>query len=422
MNYKFKNRVVWYRQGRIQFSNKVQAFSIKHFIHTLELVKNLSSSHIVLDFSHVDHAYPNGMVPIIAVCRVLQGQGYTFGIILPKESSTRQLFIDTNWAHWLCPSLYKKSDTHFNRHLVSQYFTDGFEQKECVDKFMDVVLRSMPVSKNVVSGLEWSINEITDNVLNHSECSTGGIVQAITYPGQHMISFTVADAGRGILTSLKEGYPHLTRDSQAIGEAIKVGVTRNNAVGQGNGLAGTIRITTLSGGSTDITSGRARLVVQKTSTTPHHLRAGESFPGTIISGKIITSSAFDISEALSFGKHKYFPSNIIDNQYELADQDCLRLALKNETTGFGNRPAGKQLRQKVENLLSAKPTFPIIIEWDGIPLVSSSFADEFMGKLFLDMGPIAFSARIRNKGMEPLVIGLLDKAITQRLTQAADEQ
>ena len=45
-----------------------------------------------------------------------------------------------------------------------------------------------------------------------------------------------------------------------------------------------------------------------------------------------------------------------------------------------------------------------------------------MGKLFLKQGAMAFSARIRNTGMEEIIRSLLDKAVSQRLTQAKDEE
>ncbi len=37
------------------------------------------------------------------------------------------------------------------------------------------------------------------------------------------------------------------------------------------------------------------------------------------------------------------------------------------------------------------------------------------------MGALTFSARIRNKGMEELILKLIDKAIAQRLTQEKDD-
>jgi len=56
-----------------------------------------------------------------------------------------------------------------------------------------------------------------------------------------------------------------------------------------------------------------------------------------------------------------------------------------------------------------------------LQVISSSFADEYMGKLFLELGPLHFSASIRNKNMELLVKQLLDKAIMQRLAQETSQ-
>ena len=104
------------------------------------------------------------------------------------------------------------------------------------------------------------------------------------------------------------------------------------------------------------------------------------------------------------------------------DKDCLLLKMKNETTGYGTRRSGLQIRTKIMNLMAAEPTYPLIIDWDGIPVISSSFADEVIGKLFIKLGAMAFSAKVRNVNMERLIQNLLDKAVAQRLTQELDEE
>lgn len=96
------------------------------------------------------------------------------------------------------------------------------------------------------------------------------------------------------------------------------------------------------------------------------------------------------------------------------------LELRKESTGFGSRPAGRQLRTRCLNLLNAEPAKPLVLDWTAVPLVSSSFADELVGKLFAALGPLAFSARVRNVGMEAIVRGLVDKAIMQRAAQVAN--
>ena len=343
--------------------------------------------------------------------------------ILPKKYDVRKLFRRVNWAYFLNPEKFEPTESHHDRHLIIHSFDNGNDQKRIVDDFMDVVLRTMEISRDVISGIEWSINEITDNVLNHSQSKVGGFVQASTYPKNNTIAFAVADSGRGILNSLKEGIPTLRTDIQAIGEAMKAGVTRDNKFGQGNGLAGTLNVTTLTGGSFEITSGRSRILTTENETKKNTRYRNQSYQGTIVCGQIKTDKEFSILDAISFGQERVFRRvDFIETQYEADDDDCFILNLKDETTGFGTRYSGIQLRTKTLNLLRADQSLPIILDWDGIPLISSSFADEFIGKLFLELGVIAFSSRIRNRNMDEIVAGLIDKAVSQRLTQENDPE
>lgn len=416
-------RTCWFRKATstIEVTGKVNSFSSKDLCSAVSLFKESGSKKLNIDFSRVTHAYPNGMLPLIASLESLRQQGIEINAKLPQKDNVRRLFSNVNWAHHISPNQFAKSEAYHDRHLISRFFSSGSEQNSCVNDFMDVVLRNMPVPKDIVSGLEWSINEVTDNVLNHSESAFGGIVQASTYLKNNSINFAVADSGQGILGSLKEGIPTLRTDLQAIGEAIKAGVTRNKDVGQGNGLAGTLSITTLTGGSFDITSGYGRMLCSNSETKRHERKSLQYYQGTFIAGQINITDDFSISEALDFHNGvDYEPLNIIDTHYEMDDKDCLLLKMKDESTGFGTRHSGVQIRTKIKNLLGAKENYPIIIDWEGVPIISSSFADEVVGKLFLEMGAIAFSSRIRNVGMELLITKLLDKAIAQRLTQEND--
>jgi len=66
----------------------------------------------------------------------------------------------------------------------------------------------------------------------------------------------------------------------------------------------------------------------------------------------------------------------------------------------------------IENLL--REHRPVIIDFDGVGVVSSSFADEVFGRLFVEMGPRAFMIRIQMRNVDPTVEGLIDRAIMQR--------
>lgn len=287
-------------------------------------------------------------------------------------------------------------------------------------------MRNMTLDRHVIAGLEWSVNEITDNVLNHAECEEGGIVQVSTFRESRKIAFGVADSGRGILSSLREGHPSLRTDAQAIDEAMKEGITRNPDEGQGNGIAGTLRIATLSKGSFQIASGLAQIVVRtdQTSGSPdsrvYEAHEAQRFVGTIVYAELGIDTRFRLSEALGFSGEPHEPVDIIESMYETDTGDAMVLKLHDESTGFGSRPAGRQLRTKCENLLNAEPAKPLVLDWTGVPLVSSSFADELVGKLFASLGPLGFSVRVRNLGMDATVRGLVDKAIMQRAAQVAN--
>jgi hypothetical protein len=56
----------------------------------------------------------------------------------------------------------------------------------------------------------------------------------------------------------------------------------------------------------------------------------------------------------------------------------------------------------------------IVVDFDGVPLVSSSFADEVFAKLFVEMGAMRFMRSFEFKNASSTVQALIDKAIEQR--------
>lgn len=420
MNKPFYKPLIRYTSftNTITFPKKLAAGIIPDFAGALsEWQKRNKYTTLTLDFSEVVSPYPNGMIPIIATVANLREKNTPLKILLPRNADARKLFRQNNWAYYL-DNKFEKSESKHDRHLVTRSFKDYHDVGWITKDFMDALIRSMNLSRDVFTAMEWSINEICDNVINHSESKIGGFVQLVAFTKQQHISFSVADAGRGILKSLKEGIPTLRTDAQAIGEAIKAGVTRNKQAGQGNGLAGTLRIATLTNGSLEIVSGLGRFYATKDGTIVNDSQKHQYFVGTGVSGLIKLSPTFSINEALQFeGYPPYVSVNYMDLNYETEGGDCLQLIMKNETTGIGTRGAGRQLRTKVLNLLQAKPNYVLHIDWSGIPVISSSFADEFLGKLFLELKPTTYNALIRHNNMELLVMQLIDKAIMQRMKE-----
>jgi len=98
---------------------------------------------------------------------------------------------------------------------------------------MEILMETIKVEdRKQLKALEWALNEITDNVLNHAESAIGGIVQIQSFPSKNRVSFFVADAGLGIANTLRRAIPTLTSDADALDRAIWEGVTRNSKTNQ----------------------------------------------------------------------------------------------------------------------------------------------------------------------------------------------
>jgi len=191
--------------NRILFSNHISTGILPHFAAAIRLwrERGLANS-LTFDFSKVSKAFANGMLGIIATANNLRSQGVEILVTQPYNQIAKDFFSSTNRANLLDPQLRRinKKRNHF-----AQRFSSYEELPRVVNNFMEVVLRHIKMPRDIQSALEWSVNEICDNVINHAETGAGGYLQVIAYPKHNLIAFTVADAGRGILHSLQEGIP-----------------------------------------------------------------------------------------------------------------------------------------------------------------------------------------------------------------------
>ena len=417
-----RERVVSRSGNRIRFFGGVDAPAHREFLRCLSDGSERGYEDFDLDFGACEHADLWGMLPVLADVERLRRGGVSVEVVLPKGEICRRLFHITNWAHYLDPARYEMMDmepaeTSDVRHVPTQRFTDRTTQQVLVNASLDILMRNLALDRRSLAGLEWSLNEITDNVLNHAESPDGGLVQVYTFAEDPKVEIGIADSGQGVLASLRQGHPHLRTDEEALHEAMKAGTTRDPRYGQGNGLWGTMRLAKASGGKFEITSGSATLTVSAR-VRSYRRDSRRSFRGTFVWADFRPGSGADFEEVLGVPGSR---ADFIETSHQTDDGDALVLRLGRESSGFGTRWAGRELRTKCRNLLDAAPEKPLLLDWEGIALVSSSFADEFMGKLFVELTPLGFAARVRSKGMEPLVRGLVDKAILQRAAQAAAE-
>lgn len=371
---------------------------------------------IILDFSRCNAAFPAAMLALCAQVTKLRRAQIDIDLKLPEDTKLRRLFQNANWAHYIAPRFYDPSTFRGYTQVPATQYTSSEDQSKAVNRIVNAILGAIPeMERKDFSALEWAINELTDNVLVHSESTVGGFVQVSTFVrNEKRVTFIVADAGIGILATLKRGHPELANDADALDRAIREGITRDKSVGQGNGLFGSYQICSHSNGFFQVESRYGKLVFDARRGLHVNLEK-VPYDGTLIVMEVDFSIPHLLEEALKIAGRTHGPTDYVEISYEDEGSEQVTFRVAKETTSFGSRISGTPMRNKLVNLLRMCPTQRIAIDFSDVALISSSFADEFIAKLFVELGPMTFMSRFIIKGTSVTVQALIDKAISQRV-------
>ena len=249
-------------QNRIIFEGELYIGELLGPIAVLHQARIAGFDDLILDFSLCVAAFAP---PILALCSQvmkLRNEGVGFHVELPHKIELARLFRNANWAHFLAPDEYPPSEFKGFTQVPATHFTNDVEQRQAVNRIVNGILGAIPdLDRRELSALEWSVNEITDNVLVHSRSPIGGLVQVSTFQRtKKRVEYIVADAGVGIPETLRPTHPELTSDAAALERAIREGVTRDGDIGQGNGLYGSYQICSHSMGAFHLESGYGKLM------------------------------------------------------------------------------------------------------------------------------------------------------------------
>ncbi|HWE45960.1 MAG TPA: STAS-like domain-containing protein [Caulobacteraceae bacterium] len=381
------------------------------------IVKKQGYEDVTLDFSHAGFIQPSFLVPLATVCRAYRKEKIDFDLVMPAEAKTAALMSNANWAHLISPEKYVARDEFNKHHLSALQFMSAEEHHAAVDRCVALLLQTLVgIDRKRIKALEWALNEITDNVLNHAESHVGGVVQVVNNARHHCVELHVCDAGITIPRSLRTGRPDLTDDTSALRAAIEEGVTKNTKTNQGNGLFGTFKCCEVSGGEFEVMSGRSGLIFR-----PGDLRVLQNaipFPGTYVRASIKYDYERLLEDALVFKGRVHDPQfDYVERTY-FGENEEIEFAVAKELNAFGSREAGRVARTKIENLMD-RGKARIAFDFEDIHLISSSFADEVFGKLFAQLGPVKFNDLCRFRNVDSTVRGLIDRAIMQRLSLSA---
>lgn len=274
---------------------------------------------------------------------------------------------------------------------------------ESVDEYMSRAIRS---DRTGAQSLEWALGELTGNVFHHAESNNGLLVQCLVQPGNQCI-FTLVDVGMGIRESLATSYD-VPNDRKAIELAIQQGTTSKSG-NQGWGLFGSAAIVEAAHGSFLLWSGKSALFIRQDGT--REFRDMPFFAGTAIDWRMPTYTKLDLQSVL---KIKNEPLTLLWDRYD-EEAGVMRFRIADEASSFIDRPTGKRLRTRLLNLARDAITKRCIVDFAGVRMVTSSFADEFLGHFAVLLGEENYKNFVRLDNVDDVVLGVLNGSIQERL-------
>lgn len=378
---------------------------------------------VVVDATKCRRAFPNCMLPLIAGVHWLRGMNIDVEMLPPSDTRTRRLFEQSNWSHYLDPRNFAKTDSLGDRHLAATLFSSYDEQSAIVHEIVDRVQCTGILNRSALNALYWSLTEITGNVLDHahngaavSDQRPAGFVQLAMLPER--FAFCVADCGVGIFASLSPTYQGKIKNDQEALEMVGRGGMSRSYSGQGNGISGSLRLAIAFDGQFSIVSGYAT-ALWRPQLPIVFSELSNPFPGTVVDLQMLRSKDIDIRRVIDPDPNgNYQVYDVVEERHLADDHRSLLIKMADDTFGFGSRQSGLEMRNKLTNMLTSYPDKIIVIDWAGVDVIASSYADEFVGKLFVHVGPMTFMERCKNVGVSPLIRTLLDRAIRQRTSQA----
>ena len=364
---------------------------------------------IVLDFSLCLGITEAVMLPLLPLVTKYREENIDFSIILPTDKKLNRLFLNANWAHYLNPEKHTRSEHHGGHVPALRFGKDDLQNWTVIsDSVIELILRQLETNRSALKAVEWSLWEIMDNAVRHAQSPVGGFVQATAFKQSNRVEFVVADAGIGIAETMG-----IRSHSQALRVAIDEGRTSDPSKNAGNGLYGSYRIALLSRGQFEIHSINGRLFCDGEKEEVNSTDEKIPYGGTSVRCSISLSEPDLLSNALKFKGKTHDPANdYVERKFEGDEGELVFSIRKEAQRDVGSRLGGIQVRNAIENLLRNQPY--IVIDFSDVSVISSSFADEVFGRLFVNMGPRAFMTKIRMHNVDPTVEGLIDRAILQR--------
>ena len=354
---------------------------------------------------------PNRVVPIVGLADCFRRSGKRVEFETTQDSAA-----DLATSGYTCRDLKMKAGEPRPFGRVWRFDKNTDEQGIIVNAMVLALTKSARLAKGIKQGFEWCLNEVMDNVLNHS-CPHGqasGYVMVQYLEDENRLKACVFDTGIGLFASFAGSRFSPVDSAEAIRLAVQRNVTNGN--GQGNGLWGLHELVKLGrSGRLHIRTGNAEYLFEP-STGRENVRGCEPLSGyegtTLVDFQIVCSDAASMEDV--FGGPMY-SADLWQERRELSD-GAIDIRVTEVVPSFGSRQSAGEVRRLVENIIDADGK-RVVVDFTGIETCSSSFVDELIGKLLERYGFAGFSERIGIRGLQGFTATLVEHSIGQRYAE-----
>ncbi|MCB5502929.1 MULTISPECIES: STAS-like domain-containing protein [Dorea] len=385
--------------------------TLRQFIEQMEYCKSSSEKEVNIVAPDRMRTYPDICAPLSALIDEYKDRGYKFTFNFPGKN---------NYVEHTCISKPLQVEKMINSNSSELAFPLDkiwkYNSAEGVGKlvtaYVQAIRTNTVLETGVISSVEWCLNEVMDNVLQHS-MSGVGYVMGQMHKEKKRISICVADSGIGIYGSLKKS-KHCPRNAiDGLTMALQEKVTRDEHVGQGNGLWGLGKIVAENGGTLEIQSNSANLLYKEGDTKTKEtdeFNIGKYNNLTYVDFQMDYSHQTDVSKALN----GYKPLDMWLEEHET--DDYLYFSLQEDCVGTGTRIAAQKFKNQIFNAWNEEKK-KVVLDFTGINVVSSSFADELIGKIVAEKGFIYFSHYFEIRNLSEFNMSVINRSVEQRMAQ-----
>lgn len=403
----------WYTSSVSRDGNIIEVMRLDHakavsdFIRIVDdAVRRRDYKSLVLDFGSVEAFYPNAVVPVAGIIQYYRDSLGVDWVIMNERRIKK--------TNMISPQPFDGD----SRHILNRvwFFSSSEEVARIVSAYSEELQKSAQFYKGVINAIEWSLNEVLDNVIQHSKTGFGYVMGQL-HQNSKNIAFAVFDSGQGIYNSMKDSEHHPRTTIDAITLSIREEVTRDKRIGQGNGLFGLHSIVKQGKGKLVITSGSGSYTYNDGDVRTYESlpMISTSTPGTIIDFQLNYAEDMSLDRALVFRGKQY---NMINLRIDDLEDEYGRIVynISERSEGTGTRDSANRVKNEILNVL-AEEQKPITLDFSGVAVISSSFADELLAKLFLRLGLFQFNNLIRIKGLEWSQQNILQRSVLQRIIE-----